>query len=76
MYSPKIKEDLIPKLFRKAKLNDKSMTDVVDDLLRVQLVNDDSIMYKCCSCMKPVDTVEDDKGYCEHCECVVFVQKA
>jgi hypothetical protein len=34
MYSPKIKEDLIPKIYRKAKKEKKPMTAIVDEILR------------------------------------------
>ena len=79
MYSPKIKDDLIPIIYRKAQITSKSMTDIVDDLLRPQLVDDtpDNSIYKCHSCKTEVDiVVSDNKGYCEHCESVVFVDKS
>ena len=34
MYSPKIKEDLIPRLYRKAKVLDVPMTKLVDEIIR------------------------------------------
>ena len=34
MYSPKIKEDLIPTLYQLAKTQEKPMTQVVDEILR------------------------------------------
>jgi len=34
MYSPKISEDLIPKVYRLAKAENKPMTRVVDEILR------------------------------------------
>ncbi len=37
MYSPKIKEDLIPILYRIGKAEGKTMTKIVDELLRKQL---------------------------------------
>lgn len=54
------------------------MTDIVDELLRPQLVEDtpDTIVYTCHSCKSEVDIVFNDKGYCEYCESVVFVDKA
>lgn len=39
VYSPKISEDLIPKLYRKAKLEGLPMTKVVDRILRAVLMN-------------------------------------
>ena len=37
MYSPKIKEDLIPGLYKLAKQEGKRMTQLVDDILRNEL---------------------------------------
>ena len=34
MYSPKIKEDLIPKLYQKAKAQGVAMTELVDQIIR------------------------------------------
>ena len=78
MYSPKIREDLIPIIYKKSKLTDKSMTDYVDDILRTELIEDtsDEAIYNCCSCRMQVATVDGNKGYCDHCECIVFVEKA
>lgn len=38
MYSPKISEDLIPILYITAKINKKSMTKIVDSILREHLL--------------------------------------
>lgn len=38
MYSPKIKEDLIPVLFKLAKKNNTAMTKIVDVILRTELL--------------------------------------
>jgi len=43
MYSPKIKEDLIPILYQMAKTHKKPMTEVVDDMLRNALQNTGAI---------------------------------
>ena len=37
MYSPKIKEDLIPGLYKLAKQEGKRMTQLVDDILRNEM---------------------------------------
>ncbi len=37
MYSPKIREDLIPKIYRLGKMYKKPMTEVVDEILRSYL---------------------------------------
>jgi hypothetical protein len=39
MYSPKIKEDLIPIIYRLAKEQGKPMTQVVDEILRKELAD-------------------------------------
>ena len=38
LYSPKISEDLIPKIYELARNNGKPMTKVVDELLRPKVV--------------------------------------
>lgn len=43
MYSPKIKEDLIPVLYQIAKSHKTTMTQVVDDMLRNALQNTGAI---------------------------------
>ena len=37
MYSPKIKEDLIPILYKLAKLEGKPMTTLIDEMLRAEI---------------------------------------
>jgi hypothetical protein len=37
MYSPKIRDDLIPRIYRRAKERKKPMTTVVDEILRKNL---------------------------------------
>ena len=37
MYSPKVKEDLIPILYKLAKHEQKSMTKLVDEMLRAEI---------------------------------------
>lgn len=39
MYSPKIREDLIPILYQLAKQQGKPMTEVVDEILREKLAH-------------------------------------
>jgi len=38
MYSPKIREDLIPVLYKLAKLESKPMTTLIDEMLRTEIV--------------------------------------
>lgn len=78
LYSPKIKDDLIVIIYRKAKLLGKSMTQIVDEILRPELTDQeikDDALYSCHSCKSQVDIVFDNKGYCEFCESVVFVDR-
>jgi hypothetical protein len=78
MYSPKIREDLIPIIYKKSKLVEKTMTKIVDDILRTELIdnNDEDTIYKCCSCNMQVDVVDGETGFCDHCESIVFIEKA
>lgn len=79
MYSPKIKDDLISVLYRKAQLLNKSMTEVVDEMLRPLLIESstDENKYTCHNCKTEVEiVVEDSQGYCDHCESVVFIDKS
>lgn len=77
MYSPKISEDLIPIIYKKSKVSAKTMTKYIDDLLRPLLVEDydEVAVYNCSSCRMQVYETDGKKGYCENCECVVFVEK-
>ena len=45
MYSPKIKEDLIPKIYQKAKVQGIPMTNLIDKTIRKAL-NDDKLKVK------------------------------
>lgn len=76
MYSPKIKEDLIPIIYKKSKIINKTMTKLVDEILRNQLIEyvSEEIVYRCCSCCMPVAIVDGVTGYCDHCESVVFIE--
>lgn len=77
MYSPKIKEDLIAVIHRKAQIVGKSMTDIVDEILRSQLMTvEDTTRYTCHNCRTEVDVIDGNKGYCDYCETIVFVDKA
>lgn len=77
MYSPKIREDLIPVIYRKSKLVDKTMTRFIDDLIRPILIENDSedITYFCCSCRMQVSETDGNTGFCDNCESEVFVEK-
>lgn len=73
MYSPKIKEDLIPILYRIARERGKAMTRIVDDILRpvvISLEAEKAIPY-CMSCYSKVELPGEEKpstAYCSSCE--------
>jgi len=77
LYSPKIKDDLIPVIYKKSKIQGKPMTDIVDDILRSFLIDDEADIsrYRCRSCFMEVEVVDGTIGYCDHCESVVFIDK-
>ena len=111
MYSPKIREDLIPLIYRQSKLTAKTMTKYIDDLIRPLLIDNENVIKDennkseeksegnekgndkemdfddyynidikeksdCCeSCRRQVRDTDGEKGYCEICECEVFVEK-
>lgn len=76
MYSPKIKTDLVPILFKMAQEKDKPMTSIVDEILRPVLVGYEEqkeIPY----CVKCYSQLRLEKksvtAYCELCESETFV---
>lgn len=119
MYSPKIREDLIPLIYRQSKQVAKTMTKYIDDLIRPLLIDNENMIkdennkseemskenekgkgkenkkgndegkdfddyykidieeksYCCESCRMQVNETDGEKGYCEICECEVFVEK-
>lgn len=74
-----IQPDLMPFLCKKAEEEGKSITDILDELVRLARDNTASgngELYTCHNCNTEVDIViTDSKGYCEQCECVVFIDK-
>jgi hypothetical protein len=76
MYSPKIKNDLIPILFRLAQDRDKSMTVIVDEILRPALIGceDNMAIPYCVRCYSKVETEGKlDTAYCKLCDSETFV---
>lgn len=70
MYSPKIREDLIPIIYRRAKLEDKPMTAVVNEILEGYLIK------RCRNCNAEIMVFkEDTTAYCEYCETEVFLRE-
>jgi len=76
MYSPKIKEDLIPILYRFAKEKGKPMTWIVDDILRPILIEYQvakEIPY-CTECYSKLELYERTiTAYCKECKTERFV---
>lgn len=76
MYSPKIKTDLVPILFKLAQEKDKPMTSIVDEILRPVLVGYEEqkeIPY-CISCYSRLWLEERSvTAYCDLCKSEVFV---
>lgn len=80
MYSPKIAEDLIPKLYIRAKVEKRPMTALVDEILRkdMELYEDErsgKTMNICGSCLLSLEVDDGQReAYCEKCQTTVFVQ--
>lgn len=68
MYSPKIKEKYIPKLYRIAKSQSIPMTKLVNEVIEDYLLT-----VKCSKCLMQLEIDEmSDIVYCPYCECEVF----
>lgn len=73
MYSPKVSEKLIPALYRKAKEQNKPMTELVNEILVADLFQ----TYYCQSCNNPIEAEKGCKiAYCDKCESPVFLRTA
>jgi hypothetical protein len=78
MYSPKIKTDLIPILYRMAEENKKPMTRIVDELLRPVLIEHEAkraIPY-CMSCYSKLDIDKahpQATAFCRQCKSETMV---
>lgn len=74
----KIKEDSDQDNSDKYIIEDKNMYKIDEDILNSELMENSSeeTIYKCSSCRMQVDVVNGDKGYCEQCESIVFIERA
>ncbi len=62
-------------LCQKAKEEGKSITHIIDEMLRSLLTNGKAVRLTCSNCRNEVDyEICDNKAYCDYCECVVFVE--
>ena len=77
MYSPKIKEELIPVLYKKAKLQKIPMTRLVDNLIRSALeVREQQLRYKCSSCKSVIDAdYNQHEAYCDICQTITQLER-
>lgn len=80
MQSIEIKPDVMHYLCQKAERDGKSITDILDEMLRLTLFKNGEvkeIIYSCHNCRNPVDyNINSKEGYCDYCESVVFIEKA
>lgn len=75
METIKIKPDMMDILCRRAKEEGKSITYIIDEMLRSLLTNGKAVRLTCSNCRNEVDyEISDNKAYCDYCECVVFVE--
>ena len=73
MYSPKISEQLIPILYKRAKNEGKPMTRVVNEILSADLYK----TYFCSNCNFPIEEeIGTKEGFCEYCQSPVFLKSA
>lgn len=66
----------------KEKINDNEKrkdnrkgNDNVKDFIGINNIDIDEIMYCCGSCRKQICETDGETGFCEFCECEVFVEK-
>lgn len=77
METIEIKPDMMDILCRRAKEEGKSITHIIDEILRSLLTNGNTEILTCSNCRNEVDyEIGDNKAYCDYCECVVFVGKS
>ena len=70
MYSPKIKEQLIPVLYNRAKRENKPMTAIVNSLIEESLYK----IYYCRNCNNQIEAEQGTKtSYCNHCQSEVYL---
>ena len=79
MSSVEIKPDVMPYLCQKAEEEGKSITEVLDELLRLMLAHgyiEQTFNLRCRSCKHEIGyQINDYKAYCEYCESIVFFDK-
>lgn len=74
-----IKPDIMLFLTKQAEREHKPITDILDEILRSKvqigfLVSNCTL--KCHNCRNEIDyEISDNKGYCDYCECIVFIER-
>lgn len=79
MHAIEIKPDVMLYLCQIAEQQDRTITEVLDEMLRTSILKKGEtkeIVYACCNCRNPVDyDINGKEGYCDYCESVVFIDK-
>lgn len=79
MEAIEIKPDVLQFLCEKAEAEGKSITDIIDDVLRSVLgcgSTEQAVRLICHNCKNEIDyEVSESRGYCDYCETVVFFEK-
>ena len=79
MQTIEIKSDVMDILCQKAEITGRTISEIVDDLLRAMLASSESdhvVKMKCHSCKQEIEyQINDTEGYCDNCESVVFIEK-
>lgn len=54
-----------------------NMNNIIDELIHNNLdyIEDEELDYCCCSCRARVENISNNKGFCDFCECEVFIEK-
>lgn len=75
MYSPRINDEYIPILYRKAKARKIPMTRLVNEIIKNALTEPLPLMV-CSNCLSVLETDDNQKVvYCDKCETVVFTER-
>jgi len=71
-------EELNPKVIGMPSIIDNNRDEIDEEILYSEFFNysSEETIYKCSSCRMQVDVVNGDTGFCEHCESIVFIEKA
>lgn len=76
METIEIKPDMMDMLCQRAKEEGKSITHIIDEMLRTLLTNGKTAILTCSKCRNEVDyEISENKAYCDYCESVVFVER-